>query len=225
VPGRLSRLRRRLPTEAIQLDPGGPHVNLGRCLFCPECSEACPEGAIHTPRTTVSLPAPRGPGRRTGGRLSARHALGTELKRVLGRSLKLRVVSAGAAPAVRWRSMCWAHLPGIWAGSGSSSWPPHVMRRPSHHGPGHPEHGTGPAQDLRCGAPSENRDRGGGLCHPGGPYYRQVEQLGGASSVVPVDLYIPGCPPHPLTILDGLLRLLASSAPRAHGPDRPAYYA
>jgi NADH:ubiquinone oxidoreductase subunit B-like Fe-S oxidoreductase len=25
---------------------------------------------------------------------------------------------------------------------------------------------------------------------------------------VPVDLYVPGHPPHPLTILDGVLRLL-----------------
>jgi Ni,Fe-hydrogenase III small subunit len=34
------------------------------------------------------------------------------------------------------------------------------------------------------------------------------EQSRGVDPLLPVDLYIPGCPPHPLTILDGLLRLL-----------------
>src|SRR4029077_8354406 len=42
----------------------------------------------------------------------------------------------------------------------------------------------------------------------GGPYVDHAEVHNGADSVVPVDLYVPGCPPHPWTILDGLLRLL-----------------
>jgi Ni,Fe-hydrogenase III small subunit len=42
----------------------------------------------------------------------------------------------------------------------------------------------------------------------GGPFIDHPEVHNGADAVVPVDLYVPGCPPHPLTILDGLLRLL-----------------
>lgn len=41
-----------------------------------------------------------------------------------------------------------------------------------------------------------------------GPFIGHAQVHNGASALVPVDLFIPGCPPHPLTILDGLLRLL-----------------
>ena len=42
----------------------------------------------------------------------------------------------------------------------------------------------------------------------GGPYIDRPEIHNGITEILPVDLYVPGCPPHPLTILDGLLRLL-----------------
>jgi len=42
----------------------------------------------------------------------------------------------------------------------------------------------------------------------GGPFIGSVETHDGVEGMLPVDLYIPGCPPHPVTILDGLLRML-----------------
>jgi Ni,Fe-hydrogenase III small subunit len=42
----------------------------------------------------------------------------------------------------------------------------------------------------------------------GGPFEGSPEVADGVSGILPVDLHIPGCPPHPLTILDGLLQLL-----------------
>src|SRR5512146_1623108 len=46
-----------------------------------------------------------------------------------------------------------------------------------------------------------------GACAIAGGPFRGSRELGMPTSV-PVDLYVPGCPPHPLTVLDGLLRLL-----------------
>jgi Ni,Fe-hydrogenase III small subunit len=46
----------------------------------------------------------------------------------------------------------------------------------------------------------------------GGQYLDHAEVHNDATSLVPVDLFIPGCPPHPLSILDGLLSFLARVA-------------
>ena len=42
----------------------------------------------------------------------------------------------------------------------------------------------------------------------GGAFKDSYYCTGDVSGIVPVAAHIPGCPPHPLTILDGLLRLL-----------------
>jgi len=46
----------------------------------------------------------------------------------------------------------------------------------------------------------------------GGPYIGHPEASDGVDGQIPVDLYIPGCPPHPYTLLDALLRFLGRGA-------------
>jgi Ni,Fe-hydrogenase III small subunit len=52
----------------------------------------------------------------------------------------------------------------------------------------------------------------------GGPFRGSPEVGDGVPADLPVDLWIAGCPPHPLTVLDGLLRLLG----RIEGKGRSA---
>ena len=46
-----------------------------------------------------------------------------------------------------------------------------------------------------------------GACAVSGGFYQNYTSVPGCDKVVPVDVYIPGCPPRPETILDALLRL------------------
>ena len=45
----------------------------------------------------------------------------------------------------------------------------------------------------------------------GGPFYGSGDIIGDLNSLIPVDLYIPGCPPHPLTTLSALLDFFKKS--------------
>lgn len=52
----------------------------------------------------------------------------------------------------------------------------------------------------------------GGCAADGGIFADSYACTGGVAAIVPVDLYIPGCPPTPLTLLKGLLALMTRAA-------------
>lgn len=202
--------RRRMPSDLLQIGPEGEaRLDVGACLFSPEEAAACTHGAVrYTPDHALATRARDGL-RTRSGEVGMVAALGVEMQRLFGRSLRLRSVSAGSCNG------CEAELVAL----GNVVFD---MARFGVQFVASPRHADG---IVITGAVSANmRDAVyrtleatpeprlviavGACAINGGPFRGSPEVADGVPADIAVDLWVPGCPPHPLTVLDGLLRLL-----------------
>lgn len=195
------------PTGAIGLDPVS--INLGGCLFCPECALVCPVEKISFTREA----------RFAGGEyqsltvseVQSRPVVtaSAQIKRLFGRSLKLRSVSAGGCNGCELELNALSNVNFDMGRFGID-----FVASPRHadgvvlSGPLTQNMAYAFNETIRA-TPEPKIIVLAGACAIGGGVFAGSAAL--ARSVLEgmkVDLYIPGCPVHPLTVINGFLDLL-----------------
>jgi Ni,Fe-hydrogenase III small subunit/ferredoxin len=221
------------PTEAISIAESDSArrvtVDYGLCIFCGQCAEANTDGAIqitrqfelatkerrdlvlaaeyslnpdgsHNQLKGVQLAPPEKNVERLEQKVSERIA------RVLGRSLAIREVDAGSCNG------CELEISAL-------NNPIYDLERLGVHFVASPRHAdmllvTGPVtrnmelalwKTYQATADPKVVVAVGACGISGGIFGRNYATVGGVSEVVPVDVYIPGCPPRPEALLYGIL--------------------
>jgi Ni,Fe-hydrogenase III small subunit len=181
-------------------------IDLGKCTFCGRC-ENVSEGAFVTFSQDFGMGTATREALVCDGTLPvlAEHAK-QHFRKLFGRSLQLRQVSAAGCNACE-------------ADTNVLGTPFFDLARFGIDFVASPRHAdgihvTGPiSKNMRAAlvttyeaVPSPKVVIASGACSiSGGPFFGSSEILGDLNSIIPVDLYIPGCPPHPLTTLHALL--------------------
>ena len=204
-------------------------LNYGDCIFCGECEAACPD-AIHLSKefqlattekgklTTRALFTRTGGGDYRFARLRTDapaadaaveeigNALKKKIRRLLGRSLNIREVDAGSCNG------CEVEITAL-------NNPVHDIERFGVHFVASPRHAdmllvTGPVtrnmeialRQTYEATPDPRIVVAVGACAIGGGIFgSSYTSCGGVDAVIPVDVFIPGCPPRPEALLHGIL--------------------
>jgi len=184
-------------------------LDMGKCLFCKACQNSCSHHAINFSRDYKLSTFTREGLVIKENDIPKSCTSNEKIKKMFGRSLKLRQVSAGGCNA------CEADTNVL----NTLAWD---LDRFGIQFVASPRHAdglfiTGPVTQNMKKALLKTYEAvaspkiviaAGACAISGGPYIGHKEVCDGVTDILPVDLFIPGCPPHPLTILDELLGFL-----------------